>query len=963
MSTRKTRAAAFAAFLALMAAGRLCTGATWQDGFDYPDWSAGEPAWQAESVTWACMDGRMTFQGGSRNFLVLRRLGTGRRASIEATVELTGRRGDGWAVAGLAIRRDPGNYWHLALIESPKTQGNRRSVELAESYAGRWLANYQGETALVRTADVGAGFQWEHGVPYRLRLAVSPQGIEGTVSSSDGKVLRRIAYRFDPGKPAVKSGRLALTCALAMGKFDDVKAEVDEMTPVPNEQEKAKRFPPYNLPGCKAVRGRRTGFFHPEKHGDTWWLIDPNGWGFFAVGTDHVTYRGHWCEKLGYAPYGRIAEKKYGSEENWAKATAERLHRWGFNTLAAGHSKLLRHTYFAHVEWFGAGRSFADIDDIAPRTTWTGFPNVFSPRWPRHCELLARKICEPNRDDPWLIGYFLDNELQWFGALGNWQNEFGLFTEAWKKPADHTAKQALVAMAKEKFADIEAFNRAWGTRFASYDDLAASQQPVQPDSDGARALARAYVRRVAELYFKTTTEAIRRHDPNHLVLGCRFAGWSPGIWDIAGRHCDVVTFNSYPRIDVERGVPSELVEQYRGFYQQAQKPLWITEWSFPALDSGLPCKHGAGMRVATQAQKARCYTAFQSSVFSLPFFVGSDYFMYLDEPALGISETFPEDSNYGLVNEQDEPWPELTAAAAAVNPRACELHRGGRPEHVYDAASAAFRLRPVPPPRKGAPPGAVSFTSGPLEIEWHSPAGYLSMRYDGKPLGRYEPLIHQRTPTDLWSRPDTATLDAVREDGEFIVLDMTFGRKRGGQAITQFDAKAGARVPQRDEPPAYRAGWRIWVPRQSRGWFAAQSLWVENADERPWQLAGIFHYTDPTIGGSAEGDSEEGFNVPNFYVPLGAWRDPGVGLGQAVTALGDGLRINYWKDKDGFHSDCYQRVDVELDAGRRYEAVGPVAVHFGYRVTAEGGLLEQLARVRQEAWAALGAASGAAGTR
>jgi hypothetical protein len=31
----------------------------------------------------------------------------------------------------------------------------------------------------------------------------------------------------------------------------------------------------------------------------------------------------------------------------------------------------------------------------------------------------------------------------------------------------------------------------------------------------------------------------------------------------------------------------------------------------------------------------------------LPFLIGYDYFMWVDEPASGISTSFPEDSNYG----------------------------------------------------------------------------------------------------------------------------------------------------------------------------------------------------------------------------------------------------------------------------------------------------------------------------
>lgn len=940
--------------VAAVFAGRINAATAWTEGFDYADGSVGEPVWQADSAAWLVEDGRMSFAGGGKSFLVLQKVGHGRRVIFEVTVQLTGRTGDDWAVAGAVIRRDDGNYWHLALIEAPKRDGQRHYVELTESYEGRWLANVEGKTALRMTHDVGEEFRWEYGRPYRLRISLSPKGIEGTVSEPDGTLRRRLAFAFDEGKPAVKAGQPALEVSLLVGHFDDVQVEVSDMVPAPKTEELKRARPPYNVPGCEKVRGQKTGFFHVEQHGDTWWLIDPNGLGFYIVGTDHINYNAHWCQKLGYAPHHRFVEQKYGSEEKWAEAVAERLRSWGFNSLPAGHSKHLRYTYFAHTEWLGAGRGFSDIDNIVPRTTWTGFPNVFSPRWPRNCDVSARKICAPNRDDPWLIGYFLDNELQWFGDLTDWQNEFGLWGQTWKKPAEHSAKQALMRIVRKRCRTIEEFNRAWRTDYASFDELAASTDPSPPASDEAREMARQYVRLVAELYFKECTEAIRRHDPNHLVLGTRFAGWSPGVWDICGKYCDVVSFNCYPRIDVDRGVPADLVKSFEQIYGQTARPLFLTEWSFPALDSGLPCRHGAGMRVATQAQKARCYRFFQSTLFGLPFFVGSDYFMYVDEPALGISDTFPEDSNYGLVNEREEPWPELTQTAAELNPKVYDLHLAGRLDAVFEPGPRVGWARRLPPVTTEEPRLPLKLRTGPLELESAAGRDAWMMRHDGELLGTYHPIIHQQAPGNLWTSPDGSAVTAVREDAQFVVVDMTFTRKAGGDAITTFDPEMGRQVPQEDEPPAYAAGWRFWMPKESSGWFGAQSLWVENTDTRPWKVAGLFHYTRPAIGGSAEGDEESDLNVPNFYLPVAAWEDPEAGLGQAVFGLGEGLRVRYWKDRDGFHSDCRQAVEVELQPGERYSAEGPMAIHFGYRTGEDAGLLVRCEQVRKEAVARSG---------
>ncbi len=45
----------------------------------------------------------------------------------------------------------------------------------------------------------------------------------------------------------------------------------------------------------------RERLFPPREAGDTWWLIDPNGLGFYVVGTDHVRYEGHSCQALAEA--------------------------------------------------------------------------------------------------------------------------------------------------------------------------------------------------------------------------------------------------------------------------------------------------------------------------------------------------------------------------------------------------------------------------------------------------------------------------------------------------------------------------------------------------------------------------------------------------------------------------------------------------------------------------------------
>lgn len=639
---------------------------TFRDDFsDYPQGSDGSPHWLTNSINWEVDEGTYTFDGRSPGFAVLGGDLNYRWVSVEATLTVTQSHGDGWKVAGVSIYADHSNYWHLALVESPTAAGARHYVELSEMLEGEWLAQGRLRQTVREGPDQDA---WQYGKPYRLAIRMTPQGIEGTISATDGSVLHRIGYEFSD--KAVMAGRAALRTSMFSGNFDDVEVSMR----VPVAPSSPKPLPAFDVAAGPNDIGEATGFYYVKQIDGVWWVVDPRGRQFFAIGTDHCRMSGHWCEKLGYAPYGRNMEAKFGSREAWAASATDRLKTWNFNLLGAGGGEEAFYRGLAHTQFIAFGSTFSSVSDLCPKTTWTGFPNVFHPKWEQYCDKLAREVCSKYQDDPWLFGYFLDNELEWYGKTGQ---PWGLFVETMKKPADHSGKHSLVAFLRSCHMTIEQFNRMWKTDLDSFDDLLALDA-LDVSAPATQNEALEFVRLVADRYFAATTAAIRKHDPNHMVIGCRFAGDAPaGIWDIAGKYCDIVTFNYYGRVDLETGEAPGLAERFADYYRQAKRPLMITEWSFPALDSGLPCKHGAGQRFDTQTQRAQAYEIFQRMVFSLPFMVGSNYFMWVDEPALGISSTFPEDTNYGLVNERDEPYVELTSTAARVNALAYELHEAG----------------------------------------------------------------------------------------------------------------------------------------------------------------------------------------------------------------------------------------------------------------------------------------------
>jgi len=435
--------------------------------------------------------------------------------------------------------------------------------------------------------------------------------------------------------------------------------------------------PPYESESfARGVTSRATGFFRVEKLPDgRWWVIDPKGRGTVALGVDHVQSRGHGSAerspKWRYREHNRTA---YPNIEAWRDETIARLRKWGFNLLGSGSDPALRHRGLVHTSFLSFGASFCrqaeDCDRyICPNEgrPCSAMPNPFHPDFRNWCDKIAREKCAPNRDDPWLLGYFLDNELAWWGRG---DRETGLWDAVLALAEGHSARRALVEWAERSGVDVAKATASEKSAFVSF----AAQQ-----------------------YFAATVSAVKRHDPNHMVLGARFAGERGApkcVWETAGKWCDMVTFNAYPWVDLETheifnspGDRSRLAtDVYQTLYDLVKRPILLTEWSFPALDSGLPCTNGAGQRFRTQAERTLASELYARTLLSLPFCIGYSYFMWVDEPPEGISDAFPEDSNYGLVSESGVPYP-LTEMFASLHRDILAVRTEGAPKALHGESS------------------------------------------------------------------------------------------------------------------------------------------------------------------------------------------------------------------------------------------------------------------------------------
>ena len=210
-----------------------------------------------------------------------------------------------------------------------------------------------------------------------------------------------------------------------------------------------------------AVAGTATGFFHVERHADgRWWMVNPDGTDTFLAGCGSCWYHGAVCEALGYEPYRRANDATYPSMHAWGSNVVSRLKAWGFNALSG--NDFLFHRGLAHAELLTLGEDFArrggPENSLTPYEGFpcSAFPNVFNPAFADWCREVAAKRCAAAKDDASLSGYFLDNELAWWGrdtsargtieSRANERHEAASATETPRGPAMSKSKVAFVLL-------------------------------------------------------------------------------------------------------------------------------------------------------------------------------------------------------------------------------------------------------------------------------------------------------------------------------------------------------------------------------------------------------------------------------------------------------------------------------------------------------------------------------------
>lgn len=388
-----------------------------------------------------------------------------------------------------------------------------------------------------------------------------------------------------------------------------------------------------------------TGFFRTEKINGRWWFVDPEGYLFYNMGIVEVSPGESQRQQ-------EILQKKYKSRENWAAETIELLKYHGFNGTGAWSDvdvirsieKPFVYTLYynfmkAYLNKYKAENNIAAFKNAG----WQGFSYdlffVFHHEFEEFVKERAKGLAK-YKNDKYLLGIFSDNEMP-------------IVPDA--------LDRHLTLLQKDDPGYIAAWSWLRGRKGADV--------TLEDINDNDRD---AFIEFYMDRYFSIVSEAIRKHDPNHLYLGCRYNQEeeeliSPGAFRAAGKYCDVISINHYRKWEPD----PELLKKWGDW---SGKPYLITEWYVKGADTKMQNKTGAGWIVKTQKNRGLFYQNFTLSLIQSPYCVGWHWYKYQDnDPLDATTDKSNKDSNKGIVNIFFEPYAEVLQEMKIVNENVYEL--------------------------------------------------------------------------------------------------------------------------------------------------------------------------------------------------------------------------------------------------------------------------------------------------
>jgi hypothetical protein len=382
-----------------------------------------------------------------------------------------------------------------------------------------------------------------------------------------------------------------------------------------------------------------------------WWFLRPDGKPFIYKG---CCTTGVWLESPpSKNRFAQTLKRLYGTDrEAYYRDQLRLMTDLGFN--AFGMWSFLGSDGYPYwdlgwpfVEYVHAREVSSGATVMPPKHV-----DVFDTDWQRTYDKAVARICERFRDNRNLLGYFTDNEpgMAFPGEDAVWGGRDA--TVAGKAPL---MLQCFLTLPRERpghagawtwllerhNGDIRAVAAHWGAAFDSVEGfLALHEEGLAFASEGFIEDNAAFIRYFVGEYQRITGGAFRRHDPHHLVLGCRH-GAHPGRDALEAydpKYVDVVSMNTY------RPYVYEELEDYSRY---CDLPVLTGEFSWTGLLEWNKFKDGHRLNEDELDRCRRRGVEALELAFTHPNYVGYTWYK-------SYSGRDPDQPGYGLLTLEGE---------------------------------------------------------------------------------------------------------------------------------------------------------------------------------------------------------------------------------------------------------------------------------------------------------------------
>jgi len=380
--------------------------------------------------------------------------------------------------------------------------------------------------------------------------------------------------------------------------------------------------------GCyKYLRTDSTGFYYVKKIDGRWWIVDPNGYAGINMAVNSLSSSNIQND------YDVCVRNGYNGTGNFSSSDTQTKN--GYNL-----QNYFKVSYTPRYNFLGtysySRKNYYNTPTVVQNNTGN-YIFVYDPQFEIYCDNQARTYITPYANDRHLLGWFTDNELNF--------NQDQLQNLVRDLPVgDPSRDSALVFAISKGLTEADCINYT---------------------SKVTESIKQEFAALLADKYYKIVTAAVRKYDPNHIILGSRLHGRPrtiPSVVAASHKYNDVTSVNFY-----DRYTPNEQIAMDTW---TNDKPCIVGEFYIKDINRSTTTQSGAGWYVNNQSERGKFYQNTCLELLKNKCYVGWHYFMFDDSS---------DGSNKGMVNSAKVEYTDMTRYMEELNKqvyRICDFYDG-----------------------------------------------------------------------------------------------------------------------------------------------------------------------------------------------------------------------------------------------------------------------------------------------